>query len=364
MTIKRLTIQNLRNLQAVELALSPRINLFYGANGAGKTSLLEAVHLLSLARSFRTSKHRHYIRYDQPDCTLFAQVVGNNAENLPVGLQRQRDGQLRIRIAGENIAAVSTLAELLPVQLINSDTFLLLEGSPEIRRQFLDWGGFHSESRFLATWKAVRRCLKQRNSLLKCGKMDPFVRAVWDRELVTHSECLDSFRQAYFLALQPVFEELLSELVEIEDITLQYYRGWDQRRELDEVLASGFERDHASGFTHQGTQRADLRVKVKGIAASEVLSRGQQKLTVCAMKMAQGFLLREQTGLRCAYLIDDLPAELDMKHRRRLCEQLERLETQVLVTCVEPEAFSGCWQQSNDVRAFPISQGALVTNEQ
>jgi len=93
------------------------------------------------------------------------------------------------------VESATVLAELLPVQLINADTFLLLEGGPGQRRQFIDWGGFHAEPQFMAAWKGVRRCLKQRNSLLKHGRIEPSVRVAWDHELVVRSEQLDRYRR-------------------------------------------------------------------------------------------------------------------------------------------------------------------------
>ena len=134
MSISQLSITNLRNIGSLKLELSAQTNLFYGANGSGKTSILEAAHLLSLARSFRTSKHKHYIQHQRPATVLFSRVQAADGE-LPVGYQRDQDGRLQVRIGGEPIDSLATLAELLPIQLINSDTFLLLEGSPSVRRR-------------------------------------------------------------------------------------------------------------------------------------------------------------------------------------------------------------------------------------
>ncbi len=360
MSISQLSITNLRNIAALKLQLSAQTNLFYGANGSGKTSILEAAHLLSLARSFRTSKHKHYIQHQQSSTVLFSRIKAADGE-LPVGYQRDQDGSLQVRIGGEPIASLATLAELLPIQLINSDTFLLLEGSPAVRRQFIDWGGFHLEPRFLAAWKAVRRVLQQRNSLLKHGRLDPSLRAAWDRELIDRSNELDGYRQAYLDALLPCFEKLLAELIELDGLSLHYHCGWDRKRGLDVVLEQGFERDRQFGFTQQGPQRADLKVKLRGMMAADILSRGQQKLVVSALKVAQGYLLRQQTGRSCVYLIDDLPAELDRQHRQRLCRLLEQLNSQVLVTSTDREAFDGCWSEATEVRHFPISDGTLAT---
>lgn len=361
MAIQSLSITQFRNIQSLRLELSPDINVFHGLNGSGKTSVLEAAHLLSLARSFRTSQFKHYIRQEEANCTLFAEVqslVGQSA--IPVGLQRERSGELKIRVASANIDAVSTLAELLPVQLINSDTFLLLEGSPAVRRQYLDWGSFHIESQFLGVWKSLKRTLKQRNSLLKHGKINDAMREAWDAEFVRYAELLDQYRRHYVEALIPCFEQALSELISLPGLSLQYYRGWDRKRDFNEVLDEAFQRDLQAGFSHSGPQRADLRVRIDNLPAAEILSRGQQKLVVSALKVAQGMLLKQLKGRDCVYLIDDLPAELDDQHRQRLCQLLSQMDSQLLVTCVDVQAFRNCWNPDAEVKQFQLSGGSLI----
>jgi DNA replication and repair protein RecF len=161
-------------------------------------------------------------------------------------------------------------------------------------------------------------------------------------------------------ALIPCFEKVLSELLAVDDLSLQYYRGWDRKRPLDEILEQGLERDKGLGFTHMGPQRADLRIRVKGVSAAEILSRGQQKLVVSALKVAQGQLLKQTSGRDCIYLIDDLPAELDRNHRFKLCKLLDDLQCQLLLTCVEEDAFDGCWNENTEVQSFQITDGSLT----
>lgn len=364
MPVRALNLANFRNIDSLRLSLSSHINIIHGRNGSGKTSVLEALHLLALARSFRTNQFKHYIRHSRDSCTLFTEVTDNPSQGVtPVGLQRDLSGELKIRIAGQTADSAAELASLLPVQLINSDSFLLLEGSPGIRRQYMDWGGFHAEAGFLAAWKAVKRALKQRNSLLKYGKMDPHLRAVWDAEFIRHAQALDGFRSAYVEALLPHFQRVLAqlsaELSETRQLTLQYHRGWDRKRPLQEVLSDAFERDLQSGFTHQGPQRADLSVRVDGVAAADILSRGQQKLVVSALKVAQGLLLQQLSGRGCIYLIDDLPAELDAEHRHKLCQLLAAMDCQLLLTCIDQTAFTGCWPEAADIRSFHLINGEL-----
>lgn len=360
MSLRRIMVTAVRNLHPVTLSPSPRINILYGANGSGKTSVLEAVHLLGLARSFRSTRLNPVIQYEQPACTVFGEVQLAEGGTSNLGVSRERQGEFTIRIDGQNARSAAQLAELLPLQLINPDSFRLLEGAPKIRRQFLDWGVFHVEPRFLPAWQRLQKALRQRNSWLRHGTLDAASQAAWDRELCLASAEIDEYRRNYIKALKPVFELTLSELVELDGLTLSYYRGWDKDRELQEVLASSLLRDQQMGHTQAGPQRADLRLRLAANNAADILSRGQQKLVVCALRIAQGHLVSQARRGNCIYLVDDLPSELDDKHRRALCRLLEELRCQVFITCVDHELLREGWQTETPVALFHVEQGRIT----
>ena len=359
MTLIRFNADRLRNLQAVALQPSPRVNLLHGANGSGKTSLLEAIHLLGLARSFRSTKLAPVIQHEQASCTVFGQVRLPGGQDCNLGIQRERGGDYQIRINGENARSAAQLAEVLPLQLINPDGLRLLEGSPKIRRQFLDWGVFHEEQRFLPLWQRLQKALRQRNHWLRRGKIDPAAQAAWDQELALASGEIDGFRQAYIQRLKPEFTAVLAELIQLDGLTLSYYRGWDRERDLREVLADSLPRDLQLGHTQAGPQRADLRIRIGNHNAADILSRGQQKLVVCALRIAQGRLVNQVKRGQCVYLIDDLPSELDEGHRLALCRLLEALECQVFITCVERETLQAAWRPETEVSVFHVEHGHI-----
>lgn len=363
MPLDRLTFLGLRNLDNIDMRPVPGVNLIVGDNGSGKTSLLEGIHILGMGRSFRTQQLKHAMYHEAQALTLHGRLAGDPP--LPLGVRRQRaSAELEMRMSGERVTRVAQLVEALPLQLINPDAFRLLEGSPASRREFLDWGVFHVKHEFLDVWKRVRRALKHRNALLRHGRMDVQSIAVWERELVHWSERLDTLRDAYMTQFLPVFEETLAELLPLPGLTLRYHRGWDRQRGLAEVLEQGRDSDRQMGFTQQGPQRADLRIRLDRRPAVEVLSRGQQKLVVSAMKLAQGHLLETMTGRTCVYLIDDLPAELDASHRRIFCRWLERMQCQVFITSVEREPLVDLWQAETAVAMFHVKQGRLVDHGQ
>ncbi|WP_027965682.1 DNA replication/repair protein RecF [Halomonas halocynthiae] len=362
MPINHLSFQGLRNLKHFVLEPSPDINVFVGDNGSGKTSLLEGIHILGMGRSFRTRHLRHAISHESDQLLLHARLPSEplGAPSVPVGIRRHRDAsELEIRLASEKVDRLARLVEALPLQLINPDAFRLLEGAPGGRREFIDWGVFHVKHDFMTVWRNFRRALKHRNALLRHDRMDASAFDVWDQELVNWGEALDAMRRDWMQAFDPVFIETLSGLIDLPGLELRYTRGWDRKRELVEVLLQGRGTDRQMGFTQQGPQRADMAVRYCKRPATEVLSRGQLKLVVSALKLAQGRLLEQATGRSCLYLVDDLPAELDAGHRRVFCQWLEKMRCQAFITSVDPEALNGGWQTDTAVSMFHVKHGEI-----
>lgn len=357
MLINRLSFNGLRNLSAVDFEPGPGINLIVGANGSGKTSLLEGIHILGMGRSFRTRQLRNAISHDAQSMTLFARLDGEPP--VPIGIRRSRDApELEMRMGGERVERLSQLIETLPLQLVNPDAFRLLEGAPAGRREFLDWGVFHVKHGFFDAWRRARRALKHRNALLRRDRMDAKSLSAWEHELAHWGDRVDSLRSGWMAEFLPVFEETLSQLLALPDLTLGYSRGWDRKRSLLDILEQGRTTDQQMGFTQQGPQRADLRIRLGRHPAVEVLSRGQQKLVVTALKLAQGRLLEQTTGQSCLYLVDDLPAELDARHRQVFCRLLESMRCQAFITSVEHDALVGPWQSQTPLEMFHVKHGS------
>ncbi|MDC9719195.1 MAG: DNA replication/repair protein RecF [Gammaproteobacteria bacterium] len=359
MSIQQLSIQRLRNLSQLDIQFGSGINLLYGLNASGKTSILESIHMLALGRSFRSLKLASVVAQNHTDCLLFAKVQNPQGVAVSLGMNRRLDGDHSIRLNGEKLSSIAELASLLPIQLIDPNTAGLIEAGPSVRRQYLDWGVYHHNASFFGLWKQAQRLLKQRNSALKCGTMNATVRASFDPGLVEVAEQLNTLRAAYLKLLEPVFFELLAGLVDLPDLKLGYYSGWSANRHYADVLEETLERDLQLGYTQRGPQRADIKLTLHGVNAVERLSRGQQKLVVVALKLAQGKLLSEAKGRKCIFLVDDLAAELDWPHRKEICQQLVNLDTQVFVTSVGPDELTDCWPQEVEVSMFHVKHGQV-----
>lgn len=359
MALTELTLTAVRNLEPVSLHPSLRINLLHGVNGSGKTSLLEAIHLLGMGRSFRGSKPQASISHQQSVLTVFGRVVQGDGRLVSLGISRNIGGALSIRIDGKTSKTLAPLALALPIQLINQDSFRLLEGPPSVRRQLIDWGAFHVEPGFYSAWKRLQLALQQRNSWLRHGIINDQERLPWDQQFCLAAEEVDRYRHNYVMALQSVFAAILTELSPLEGINLSYRRGWDRRRNLSEALEANLERDRQMGFTYSGPQRADLVIRQHGQPATDKLSRGQQKMVVSALRLAQARLLSETRHQDCVFLIDDLPSELDPANRTALCRILERLGTQAFITGIERQALEIGWDQETPIGRFHVEHGHI-----
>ncbi len=344
MYLSKLDVRGIRNIRQASLGPSPTINIIYGRNGSGKTSLLEAIYLLGRGRSFRTPRLNPLINANSPDCLVFA-LVRNGAEGqaageTSIGVQRFGSGEFQFKIAGQQVYTASLLAEELPALVVNSDSFALVDGSPGDRRRFLDWGVFHVEQPPRDLWRKFQRVLKQRNNLLRRGKIDRDELRVWDREFAALSEQVARFRDAYFHRFVPECQAVYTALSGDEKVELEMELspGWQNRNGLLNELDAVYPRDLQSKTTNVGAHRADLKLKCRGRSATDVLSRGQIKLLVLAMQLAQGRILRKIRKRGCIYLLDDLAAELDSFNLTRCLELLAAQRDQVFLTGTERHA--------------------------
>jgi DNA replication and repair protein RecF len=331
------------------MRLDPRRNYIFGSNGAGKTSLLEAIYLLGRGRSFRTRQNRRLIQHGQRRFSVFAeQQTESGPRRLGVALGQ---GGLDVRLDGEPARGMTALARVLPVHVIEPNIHRLIEGGPRERRRFLDWGVFHVEHLYLDNWRRFRRILGQRNAALKQGQAV----AVWDDALIEAAETVHSARVSYAEALTGalagVGEGLLGTEIEVE-----YRSGWSRDLTMREALEGSLQKDRTIGLTHIGPHRADLRVMMNARGVREEVSRGQQKLIAAALILAQIRVFASHRGDGGVLLVDDPAAELDQAALDALLTAMQGLPAQLLLTGLSearlPPA-GGC-------PVFHVEQGKVV----
>lgn len=358
MRLTRLQVAQLRCLGEVEWRPAPGLNLVTGGNGAGKTSLVEAVHLLGYGRSFRGRVRDGLVRSGQPRLEVFAEWLDGQGRSRRAGLRHS--GQAwEARLDGAPAPSLTELCAELAVVTFEPGSHELIAGGGEHRRRFLDWALFHVEPGFLPMWRRYARALKQRNALLKRGPAAAGQLEPWDQELAQAGEVLTRLRAGYLERLEPVLAATAGEfLPELGTSGLRFLPGWRRdENPLADALLVGRERDLALGYTSVGPHRADWRVDYQGLPGREALSRGQEKLTAlaCVLAQARAFALdRGEWPLVC---LDDLASELDRGHLRQALESVLASGAQVLLTATEaPEILTGALAPQ---ALFHVEQGRL-----
>ena len=241
MFIKRIKIENIRNLESVEIEPKPGLNILYGGNGAGKTSILEAIVVLSRGRSFRTKQASELIGPARPFFRIFSESSNSTHKGTRLGLERSAQ-HWRARINGNELSQLSKLLRELPLTLMEPNSHLLVSGSPEARRKYLDWGMFHVEQGYLDTWKRYTKILKQRNAALRRGQTG--VLDSIDAVFIENGIKLGTYREAHSKAVSVKTATLLDDLSpELRSINFKYSQGWNKEASLKEALDLGRDSD-------------------------------------------------------------------------------------------------------------------------
>lgn len=352
MILSELKIHHLRNISSVHLGLSPRFNFIFGPNGSGKTSILEGLYLLSCGHSFRSREISPIISYEQPSLTVFAR---SQLEET-ISIQKSYSEPTQIKLNNQFCSTTSQLAYALPCQIFYADIFQIIDAGPSERRSLLDWGLFHVKHNYHALWKEYRRVLKQRNALLK--QHAPHVQFIpWDKQLSQLATQLHLLREEYFKQWEQMFITVLSELSHL-DCKITYYKGWDKKnsgKELEDILSECLTSDLQKTYTQFGAHQADIVIEINQNKAKQILSRGQQKIILISLRLAQANLLQQD----CLYLIDDLPAELDEEHQIKLMEYLAKRKGQYVITStINPSQFISAIS-SQEHFIYQIIEGTL-----
>jgi DNA replication and repair protein RecF len=348
MTIERLDAHDFRCFASANIEAHPETNLIVGPNGSGKTSLLEAVSVLGSGRSFRVRDLTPLVRHGQSEFRVAARV-GDPRQIIEA---RGGPGGLDLRLNTQTLRGTTELAALLPVQALHPEMHGLIEGSPEGRRRFVDWGAFHVKPGYLDIWRRYHRALRQRNAALKAAVL-PRNLQPWNEELTRTGHLLDRARREYVDQLSTAFADFGSALTG-GSTELCYHRGWSGEGDFDSALESSAGRDQQYRTTHVGPHRADLEIRLQSAPARYLASRGQQKMLAMGLGLSQAQMIATASPRRLVLLVDDPAAEIDGERAQRIAAQLGRVSAQRFVTGLAPEGYPGQFD-----RLFHVKQGEV-----
>ncbi|MEQ1637890.1 MAG: DNA replication/repair protein RecF [Methylococcales bacterium] len=355
MSLQKLDIYGVRNIQQISINPSPALNFIIGSNGSGKSSLLEAIYILGRASSFRSIHIKNVINYNAQNIIVAGQALQKNGAYIHLGIQLNTK-TCEIHINQLPNQKRSALAYALPIQLIQPISYQLIDGGSSFRREFMDWGIFNHEDRFLPLWRRFKKALLQRNTLLKTSALKQI--KAWDKELVEYALPIAQMRFEYIQQLKPIFLEICHNFLAFNDIQIKTFSGWDEQKELQQLLTDNLNRDCRYGYTHYGPHRGDFLLFMNDKPAKDFASRGQLKILVLALKLAQVHLLHLKFNNIGCILIDDLAAELDLSNLNKLLSYLASMNFQVFLTATELQNF-GNLHNLPEFKVFHVEHGNI-----
>ena len=325
-----LEIRNLRQIELKKIKPKNGLNLITGNNGSGKTTILEALYILTHGRSFRYRESTPLIREGTTEYCIVAKFISNLQNQCTIGVQCSKK-EFKACLNGKKLVRRSEIVNLLPVVCINSEAQLLLTGGPELRRNFLDTSMFHMEPQYLTCFQQYYRALNQRNAALKNQQK---LLASWEKVMQKAADKIDSWRQAYIKNISILMYEYIQQWEMDIAIDIHYQRGWHQNMSFLESLNKAYITDNKLKYTSVGPHRADIAIRSERIKSAKRLSRGQLKMLTCALYFSQAKLFLEKNNKNIILLFDDLSAELDDKNKEYLLNDIKRIFPQSFITAL------------------------------
>ena len=371
MRLRRLKIENFRNLAAVDLTPSAGVNVIYGANAQGKTNLIEAIYLLTGQKSFRAARESDFLRFGSGVARIEADFTCQNREKtaaLAIGNKKQA------WLSGVECTPGELTGEFLAVVFSPNELALIQEGPAE-RRAFLDGAISQVMPRYLATLGTMSRILLQRNTLIadmqKSGNtamMEPLLET-WDRSLARAAYSICHARARFLKRLAPPAAEIYESICKRADqpFSLTYQPSipapegadWAEispaegEAHIRAALAAARSEDYKNYCTTIGPHRDNMEVGIAGISARSFGSQGQQRSCALALKLAQCRVMEETLGEAPIILLDDVLSELDRTRRDYFLHGEH--PGQVFITCCD----RGAARALGDGAAFRMKEGQL-----
>jgi DNA replication and repair protein RecF len=337
-----LTVRNFRNIASLDFELPDTGVVVIGANGQGKTNLLEAIYYLVLFRSVRGAKDRELVRFGTPGF-----FVGGSAQARVTAGYEVAGQQKKVTVDGAPVRRLGEAVGRIVAVPFSPEDRAIVAGAPSGRRRYIDVLLSLSEPRYLAELAAMRVALKQRNAALRMGRGD--AARAFDTPLATAAATVLSTRVAWVKRWTDRFRAICEALGEAATVVLRYHRyaagADDEAPDLQELLATTIDRDLHRGATTVGPHRDDLRLSIGDHSLRTYGSAGQQRTAAIALRLIEAETLAEATGQVPIGLYDDVFVELDDTRQANLLRLIrDTLPGQAIVVAprdseVPPELF-------------------------
>lgn len=355
MNITRFTCDSFRCLSDIDISFSPTLNVIYGGNAQGKTSLLEAVLFATTSKSHRTSNDADLVEHDSDSFRISLDTQRmDRAIRLESNFYR---GAKRYKVNGIAQTRVSEILGKVNTVFFSPEDISLVKGSASLRRKFLDMELSQLHAPYLNALQQYRQVLRQRNELLRRNTSDEALLEIWEKQLVQHGTVLIEKRTEFLEELRPLAIEAYCGIAGGEDFSLAYVADVEEPGEFGRILAESRKTDIRRRMTTRGPHRDDIEFFIDGQPARTKASQGQQKSAALALKLSELEWVRERIGEYPVLMLDEVLAELDPERSARLFEAIPH-EVQCLITTTQSSLESLVGDRG--VETFHIEHGEIV----
>ncbi len=321
--LRKIVVQDFRNITLAEMSFSPNINCISGNNGEGKTNLMDAIWYLSMTKSALSSSDRYSFRYGTDAFAI------SGTYDMPLGtrstfsIKVSSDGTKKLRRDDKPYKRISEHIGEIPIVMVSPSDGAMVNDSGEERRRFVNNVLSQLDSAYLSSMQQYNRLLQERNSLLKERDPDPGLLDVLDVRMDSFARTITQRRLSFISELSPVVSQyytLLSGGKEKVEVALATDLGAE--RTLLDILSRSREKDKVLGYTSSGVHRDDLLFMMDGHNIRRGGSQGQQKTFLVSLKMAQYEIMKKQYGYAPILLLDDVFDKLDLTRTSNLLKMV------------------------------------------
>lgn len=339
MYVKKIELKNFRNYEEEAVEFHNKVNIITGKNAQGKTNLLESLYIMSLGKSFRTSKDTEMIGFEKEFCRAKSTSVKEGRE-LQIEITIGKEGKTT-KINGIKTAKNIDLLENVYMVVFSPEDLKIVKDEPEKRRKFIDRELCQLKPVYYRSLGRYKKILQQRNSLLKQQEIKEDIIAVWDESLAEYGAKIIQERSRFIEKLNRISREISRSITNgKEALSLSYESNAEcresyeeQKESLKKLLNKNLKSDIIRRSTSVGPHKDDMKICVEGVDIRHFGSQGQQRTAALSLKLAEIRLIEEETNISPVLLLDDVLSELDAERQNFLINSLE--EVQLFITTTE-----------------------------
>ena len=334
MYIKDIELRNFRNYRDIKVSFGKNVNIFIGSNAQGKTNLLEAIYMNSMARSFKTSRDRELVMFGEDMCMIKTSAMAGDEEYV-TEIAVSSDGVKAVKVNGSRIRKTSELLERIYIIIFSPEDLKIVKEGPEKRRRFMDRELCQIKPGYYMDLGNYRKVLKQRNALLKEDEIETSILDIWDMELAKYGSRITAERRRFIKNTDEMSASLHSAISGGREKLSLIYEADAPEDEGDfiEILREARDEDIKNRNTSRGPHRDDFSIMADKIDLRKFGSQGQQRTAALSLKLSEIRIIEKETGERPILLLDDVLSELDSQRQSYLINSLG--ENQLFITTAD-----------------------------